>query len=155
MAWKPIQFIYRCSTCEPFVTLQTSAPYSNSSQLRRNWDSSTLALASKIRSRRDCGLGDWNICSLTYPQCRRYTGRSQWPRGLRHKPSSPARTLGSWVRIPLGAWMFDVRLFCVCVVLCVGSGLETGWSPAQWVLPTVYTIKKLKKSPRSTRAVDR
>jgi hypothetical protein len=32
--------------------------------------------------------------------------RSQWSRGLRHKLSSPARTLGSWVRIQLKAWMF-------------------------------------------------
>jgi hypothetical protein len=40
-----------------------------------------------------------------------------------------------------------VRLFCVCVVLCVGSGLATGWSPVQGVLPTVYSIKKLKKRP--------
>jgi hypothetical protein len=32
-------------------------------------------------------------------------GRSQWPRGLRREMSSLARTLGSWVRIPL-AWMF-------------------------------------------------
>jgi hypothetical protein len=37
---------------------------------------------------------------------------------------------------------------CVCVVLCVGRGLATGWSPAQGVLPTVYGIKKLKKRPR-------
>jgi hypothetical protein len=32
--------------------------------------------------------------------------RLQWPRGLRHELSSPDRTLGSWVRIPLKAWMF-------------------------------------------------
>jgi hypothetical protein len=38
-----------------------------------------------------------------------------------------------------------VHLFCVYVVLCVGSGLATGWSPVQGVLPTVYKIKKLKK----------
>jgi hypothetical protein len=44
-----------------------------------------------------------------------------------------------------------VRLFCVCVVLCVGSGLATGWSSFQGVLPTVYRIKKLKKRPRSKR----
>jgi hypothetical protein len=31
-----------------------------------------------------------------------------------------------------------VRLFCVCAVLCVGSGLATGG-----VLPTVYRITKL------------
>jgi hypothetical protein len=30
-----------------------------------------------------------------------------------------------------------VRLFCVYVVLCVGSGLATGWSPVQGVLRTV------------------
>jgi hypothetical protein len=28
------------------------------------------------------------------------------PRGLRHEMSSLARTLGSWVLIPLKAWMF-------------------------------------------------
>jgi hypothetical protein len=37
-----------------------------------------------------------------------------------------------------------LRSFCVCVVLFVGSGLATGWSPVQGVLPTVYRIKKLK-----------
>jgi hypothetical protein len=38
-----------------------------------------------------------------------------------------------------------VHLFCVCVVLCVGSSLAMGWSPIQGVLLTVYRIKKLKK----------
>jgi hypothetical protein len=47
-----------------------------------------------------------------------------------------------------------VCLFYICVVLCVGSGLTTGWSPVQGVLPTVYRIKKLKKRPRSTRAAE-
>jgi hypothetical protein len=41
-----------------------------------------------------------------------------------------------------------VRVFCVYAVLCIGSGLATGWSPAQGVLPTVYSIEKLKKRPR-------
>jgi hypothetical protein len=41
-----------------------------------------------------------------------------------------------------------VRSFCVCVVLCAGSGLEAGWSLVQGVLPTVYLISKLKKRPR-------
>jgi hypothetical protein len=36
--------------------------------------------------------------------------------------SSFVRTLGSWLRIPLRAWM----LFCVCVVLCLCSGLAAG-----------------------------
>jgi hypothetical protein len=30
-----------------------------------------------------------------------------------------------------------VRLFCVCVILCEGSGLETGCSLLQVVLPSV------------------
>jgi hypothetical protein len=47
-----------------------------------------------------------------------------------------------------------VRLFGVCVVVCVGSGLAAGWSPVPWVLPTVYKIKKLQKRPRFTRTVD-
>jgi hypothetical protein len=42
------------------------------------------------------------------------------PVAARSKASSPVRTLGPWVRIPLKAWM------SVCVVLCVGSGLATG-----------------------------
>jgi hypothetical protein len=66
------------------------------------------------------------------------------------EPYSPARTLGSWVRIPLEACC--VRLLSVCVALCVGSGLAKGLSLIQEVLPTatdcVY-IKKLKKRPRS------
>jgi hypothetical protein len=56
--------------------------------------------------------------------------------GLRHKLSSLARTLGSWIPNPLKAWMY-MRLFCVCVVLCLGSGLETGWSLVQGVHPSV------------------
>jgi hypothetical protein len=54
--------------------------------------------------------------------------RSQWPHGLRHEPSSPARTLRSWVRIPLEACM-SVCIYSVCVVLCVGSGLATYTQP--------------------------
>jgi hypothetical protein len=50
---------------------------------------------------------------------------SQWLRGLRHELSSLARTLGSWVRIPLQAWM-SVCVYSVCVVLHVGSRLATG-----------------------------
>jgi hypothetical protein len=30
-----------------------------------------------------------------------------------------------------------VRLFCVCVVLCLVGGLATGWSLVEGVLPSV------------------
>jgi hypothetical protein len=45
------------------------------------------------------------------------------------------------VRMALKAWK-SVR------VLCVGSGLATGSSPVQGVLPTVYRIKKIKNLPK-------
>jgi hypothetical protein len=44
------------------------------------------------------------------------------PRGFSHELSSLARTLGSCVDVCF-------RLFCVCVVLCAGSGLASVWSP--------------------------
>jgi hypothetical protein len=54
--------------------------------------------------------------------------------------SSPAQTLGSWVRIPLEVWM-SVCVSSVLVLSCICSGLATGWSPVQGVLPTVYKIQ--------------
>ena len=71
---------------------------------------------------------------------------------LKHEPSSLARTLESWVRIPLKARM-SVCVYSVCVVLCVVSDIATGWSPVQGVLPSVYMIKKLKKRPRPNKMV--
>jgi hypothetical protein len=50
------------------------------------------------------------------------SSRSQWPRGLRNELSSLVRTLESWVRIPLEAWMS----LCVYSVFVLGSGLATG-----------------------------
>jgi hypothetical protein len=44
-----------------------------------------------------------------------------------------------------------VRLYCVCVFLCVGRSLATGWSPTQRVLLTVYRLKKLKNPPRPNK----
>jgi hypothetical protein len=41
------------------------------------------------------------------------TCRPQWPRSLRLEMPSLARTLGSWVRIPLKAWM-SVFILCLC-----------------------------------------
>jgi hypothetical protein len=40
--------------------------------------------------------------------------RSQWSRGLRDELSYLARTLGSWVRIPLDAWCLFVFILCLC-----------------------------------------
>jgi hypothetical protein len=45
---------------------------------------------------------------------------SQWLRGLRHEPSSPARMLGSSVRIPFESWMSVLCAFilCFCCSVC-------------------------------------
>jgi hypothetical protein len=59
--------------------------------------------------------------------------------------SSPARTLGFWVLIPLDAWM------SVCAVLYVA----TGWCPVQGVLLTGYRITKLKKQPEPNKGLQR
>jgi hypothetical protein len=41
-----------------------------------------------------------------------------WLRGLSHEVSSPAQTLGSWVRIPIKPWM-SVCVYSVFVLFCV------------------------------------
>jgi hypothetical protein len=41
-------------------------------------------------------------------------------------------------------------LFCVCVVLCLGRGLATSWSPVQGVLPSVKWSWNWKKRPGPT-----
>jgi hypothetical protein len=49
----------------------------------------------------------------------KWTGsRWQWSRGLRHELSSLARTLGSWILIPLKAWMSCELPFCLCCSVC-------------------------------------
>ena len=58
---------------------------------------------------------DMSFC-VVYSNC-----RSLWPRGLRRR-SATTRQLGSWVRIPPGAWTF---VYCDCCVLS-GKGLSDG-----------------------------
>jgi hypothetical protein len=75
--------------------------------------------------------------------------RPQWPHSLRQELFSLARTLRSWVRIPFRAWMFGVCVcvVCVCAVLCLGTGLATGWSLVQGVYRLWKVITELKKRP--------
>ena len=49
--------------------------------------------------------------------------RSQWPLGLR-RWSTAVRLLGSWVRIPPGAWAF---VCCKCCVCCQVEVSVTSW----------------------------
>jgi hypothetical protein len=50
-----------------------------------------------------------------------------------------------------------VRLFCVCVLLCVGSGLVTGWSPVQVVLAILYRLRNWKsgQGPKGYRTIEK
>jgi hypothetical protein len=84
------------------------------------------------------------------------TGRLRWPRGLRHELSSPARTLGSGFESH--SWHGCLRLFSVCAVLRIGSGLGTGWSPVQGLLQTVYiglwNWKSGQDPTKGCRAID-
>jgi hypothetical protein len=70
-----------------------------------------------------CSMGNWAVLCKRMPI-------TVPVRVLRREMSSLARTLGSCVRFPLKAWMF-ICVYSVCVVLCVGGGLATGWSPVQ------------------------
>jgi hypothetical protein len=63
---------------------------------------------------KDFGYGKWKLNggNLKLKKMRWRFRRSQWLRDLRHEPSSPDRTLGSSVRIPLDALM-SVCVYCV------------------------------------------
>jgi hypothetical protein len=43
----------------------------------------------------------------------------------------------------------SLPLFCVCVVLLLGSALAADWSSVEGVPPTEHRIKKLKERPRA------
>jgi hypothetical protein len=94
---------------------------------------SIIILIMKYNCKYYNNIRTWNLI------CIQFLCRSQWTHGVRHELSSSARTLGSWVRIPLEAWV-SVCVYSVCVVLYVGRGSATGWSPIQGVLPTVWNI---------------
>jgi hypothetical protein len=47
-----------------------------------------------------------------------------------------------------------VRLFCACVVPCVGSGLATGWFLVQGVLPSVKNDYETEKEARTLNGLE-
>jgi hypothetical protein len=58
---------------------------------------------------------------------------------------SPLENVGREFKSQSGHGCLCMRLFCVCIVLRAGSGLATGWSPVQEVLPTACRITKPNK----------
>jgi hypothetical protein len=99
----------------------------------------------------------WNIAFRKYSKVWIFwKRRSEWTRGLRHVLSSPAQTLGSWVPIPIKAWM-SVCVYSVFVLFCVCRQRLCDWlNPGQGVLPTTdsYRLRNWKKRPRPARAVE-
>jgi hypothetical protein len=66
----------------------------------------------------------------------------------------------TWIVGSNPTWAMDVcvHLFCVCAVLCAGSGLATGWPPSKESYRLCKKIKKLKSSQgpkKGCRAIDR
>jgi hypothetical protein len=77
--------------------------------------------------------------------------RSQWPRGLRHELSAPAQTLGSWVPIPLEAWI-SVCVYSVSVLSCVQiAALRRANPPSKKSNRLCKKAKTLKKRPRPNK----
>jgi hypothetical protein len=72
-----------------------------------------------------------------------FTSLSLWPCGLRHEPSSPARTLGSWVHISLETWKC-VCVYSVFVLSYVGRWTCYGLIPCPRITTGCVKIKKLK-----------
>jgi hypothetical protein len=60
----------------------------------------------------------------------------QWPRGLRRR-SAAERLLGSWVRIPLGAWVF---VSCTVFGVVRQESLGRADPSSRGVLPTVVCV---------------
>jgi hypothetical protein len=60
-----------------------------------------------------------------WPHGLRHELRSHWPHGLRHELPSLARKAGIVGSKLTQGMDVSVRLFCVCVFLCVDSGLAT------------------------------
>jgi hypothetical protein len=77
------------------------------------------------------------------------TARSQWLRCLSTWTVYTRSKAGIVDSNPTPGMDICLRLFCVYFVLCVRSGLPTGWSPVEGVLTTVYWIEKLKKRQKS------
>jgi hypothetical protein len=97
----------------------------------------------------------WNIIFGThkYDVCSS-DRRSHWPCGLRHGPSLLTRTLGSWVLIPLKAWM-SVCVYSVFVFFCMWVAALRRADPPSKEFYRLCTDKGSgKMRPRSTRATE-
>jgi hypothetical protein len=123
----------------PRAVIRSTVGHAIAQAVSRRLPTAAAPVRAQVRS---CGIcGGQNGTGVGFLRVLLFPRRSQWRRGLRHEPSSPARTLDRGFESQSRHGRLCVRLFFVCVVLCVGSGLATGLSPVQGVLPTVYGLR--------------
>jgi hypothetical protein len=119
------------------VSSHTCVPPVSPTSCRQNW---RVSYSPTVQTIDRTAAPHTSVLPFSLQLCRP-NGRPNCVCMGRHELSSLARTLGSWVRIPLKARMFGVCvcmcLFFVRVVLCLGRGLATRWSLVQGVLPSV------------------
>jgi hypothetical protein len=106
---------YSCS-CYSLYTLRVNIRILTRRNLANNWSSVDEDLRAQVKARRVSQRA----------QAWRARARVMWTHFKASTVFARSNT-GSWFRIPLEAWMFGVRLFWVCAVLCVGSAFATGW----------------------------
>jgi hypothetical protein len=93
-----------------------------------------------------------SIWEFVFEEINRLT---QWPHGLRHEPSSPARTLGSWVRITLESWI-AVCIYFVFVLCMQVAALRQVDSPPEesYRLCIDHETEKATNVHKGCRAID-
>jgi hypothetical protein len=94
----------------------------------------------------------WNAFLVDLWTAPDYTSlKSTAPRGLKHELPSPTQTLGSWIRIPLKAWM-SVCVYSVFVLSCVQvAALLRADPPSKESYWLCKRSRNWKKRPRSNK----
>jgi hypothetical protein len=89
------------------------------------------------------------------PATNRLSYGAVWPRGLRHELSSLTRKLGSWVRIPLKAWLSVlVCVYSVFVLFCMQvEALRRADPPSTKTYQLCIGSGKWKKGPRPNKGL--
>jgi hypothetical protein len=129
-----------------FMTYVVTSSVVNGRQKPTTWTSWTHKTFSSGR-----------LSTHDFPQCPALPrGHNLADRGVFQKSNSPAFPIAvAWTVFtrsntgivgsnPTRGMDLYMLLFRVCVVLCVDSGLATGWSPVKGVLPTVYILRNWK-----------
>jgi hypothetical protein len=158
---KPAAAVFRVHPCCPATPLfETSA----TTQITRIYDvitvKTTIRSNLRVTFQHSVALVNDLICRVTVQfliaPVDGWTSKRNKMQQLWWRPITAAAQYKAWTVFARSNAMIvgsnPTQGMGVCVLFCVGSGLATGWSPVEWVLPSVYRIKKRKKRPRSRRS---